>query len=67
MKNQKRKQFVINLILLFWGLFPYAFKTAMMQRGKFAIGGEYCLFILPFVIAELIFTIEDLVKGTYSR
>lgn len=57
---KKRKNFVLFLMFIFWGMFPTACKIAMIQRGKFAIGGEYCLLILPFVIAELVFTLADL-------
>ena len=60
MKNVKRQRFVYFLMFIFWGMFPTAYKIAMAQRGKFAIGGEYCLLILPFVIAELVFTLADL-------
>ena len=59
---KKRQNFLILLIIVFWGMFPSAYKVAMAQRGQFAIGGEYCLLILPFVIAELVFTLTDLHK-----
>lgn len=66
----KRQRFVLLLMFIFWGMFPTAFQMAMNQRGKFAIGGEYCLLILPFVIAELVFTMADMkeeAKGWYIR
>ena len=69
-RKEKRQRFVLLLMFIFWGMFPVAYKTAMAQRGKFAIGGEYCLLILPFVIAELVFTVADLkkeAKGWYIR
>ena len=58
----KRQRFVLLLMAIFWGMFPSAYKVAMAQRGQFAIGGEYCLLIFPFVIAELAFTLADLKK-----
>ena len=58
----KRQRFVLLLMTIFWGMFPSAYKVAMAQRGRFAIGGEYCLIILPFVIRGLVFTLEDLKK-----
>ncbi|MBR5873150.1 MAG: hypothetical protein IKY90_00270 [Oscillospiraceae bacterium] len=58
----KRQRFVLMLMFIFWGMFPTAYQMAMLQRGKFAIGGEYYLLILPFVIAELVFTLADLKK-----
>lgn len=58
----KRQRFVLLLMAIFWGMFPSAYKVAMAQRGRFAIGGEYCLIILPFVIRGLVFTLEDLKK-----
>ena len=66
----KRQRIVYLLMFIFWGMFPTACKIAMIQRGKFAIGGEYCLLIMPFVIAELVFTLADLkreAKGWYIR
>ena len=60
--KEKRQRFVLLLMFIFWGMFPTAYQMAMHQRGKFAIGGEYCLLILPFVIAELVFTVADLKK-----
>lgn len=61
---KKRRNFVLILTLIFWGMFPTACRIAMAQRGQFAIGGEYALLILPFVIAELVFTVADLVKDS---
>ena len=61
-RKEKRQRFVLLLMFIFWGMFPSAYRMAMHQRGKFAIGGEYCLLILPFVIAELVFTVADLKK-----
>ena len=61
-KKEKRQAFVLFLMFIFWGMFPTAYQMAMHQRGKFAIGGEYCLLILPFVIAELVFTATELTK-----
>ncbi len=61
---KKRRNFVLFLMFIFWGMFPTACKIAMAQRGQFAIGGEYCLLILPFVIAELVFTLVDLKKDS---
>lgn len=60
--KEKRQRFVLLLMFIFWGMFPTAYQMAMHQRGKFAIGGEYCLLILPFVIRELVFTVADLKK-----
>lgn len=61
-KKEKRQKFVLFLMFIFWGMFPTAYQMAMHQRGKFAIGGEYCLLILPFVIRELVVTVADLKK-----
>ena len=58
----KRQRFVLLLMAIFWGMFPSAYKVAMAQRGQFAIGGEYCLLVLPFVIRGLVFTLTDLHK-----
>ena len=58
----KKQRFLLLLIFIFWGMFPSAYRVAMAQRGQFAIGGEYCLLIFPFVIAELVFTLADLKK-----
>lgn len=60
--KNKRKIYMAGLVLFFWGMFPTAYQMAMHQRGKFAIGGEYCLLIRPFVIAEIVFTLADLVR-----
>lgn len=69
MKKQKnkRKNLLLIIWIICWGMFPTALQMAMRQRGQFAIGGEYCLLLLPFVIAELVFTIEDLLKGTTAE
>lgn len=69
-RKEKRQRFVLLLMFIFWGMFPTAYQMAMYQRGKFAIGGEYCLLILPFVIRELVFTVVDMkkeAKGWYIR
>ena len=69
-RKEKRQRFVLLMMFIFWGMFPTAYQMAMHQRGKFAIGGEYCLLVLPFVIAELVFTVADLkkeAKGWYIR
>lgn len=58
----KKQRFLLLLIFIFWGMFPSAYKVAMAQRGQFAIGGEYCLLIMPFVIRGLVFTLADLKK-----
>ena len=61
--KEKRQRLVLLLMFIFWGMFPSAYRMAMHQRGEFAIGGEYCLLILPFVIRELVFTVADLKKA----
>lgn len=69
-RKEKRQRFVLLLMFIFWGMFPTAYRMAMHQRGEFAIGGEYCLLILPFVIRELVFTVADMkeeAKGWYIR
>ena len=63
MKNTKRQRFVLVLMFIFWGMFPAAYRGAMLQRGRFAVGGEWCLLIMPFVIAEIVFTLQDIKKG----
>lgn len=63
---KKRRNFVLLLMFIFWGMFPSAYKVAMAQRGRFAIGGEYCLLVLPFVIRGLVFTLSDLQKDSKS-
>ena len=64
---KKRQNFLILLIIVFWGMFPSAYRVAMAQRGHFAIGGEYCLLILPFVISSLLTTLADITKDANSR
>ena len=63
---KKRQNFLILIIIVFWGMFPSAYRVAMAQRGQFAIGGEYCLLILPFVIYSLLDTLVDLTKEAES-
>lgn len=63
-RKEKRQRFVLFLMFIFWGMFPTAYRMALHRRGKFAIGGEWCLLILPFVIAELVFTVADLKKDS---
>lgn len=63
----KRQRFVLLMVFIFWGMFPTAYQMAMHQRGKFAIGGEYCLLVLPFIIAEIVFTLADMKKDAESR
>ena len=58
----KKQRFILLLMAIFWGMFPSAYRVAMAQRGQFAIGGEYCLLIMPFVISGLVFTLADLRK-----
>ena len=60
----KRQRFVLLLMAIFWGMFPSAYRVAMAHRGQFAVGGEWCLLIMPFVIAELVFTVADLKKDS---
>ena len=60
----KKQRFLLLLIFIFWGMFPSAYKVAMAQRGQFAVGGEWCLLIMPFVIAQLVFTLADLKKDS---
>ena len=69
-RKEKRQRFVLLLMFIFWGMFPSAYRVAMSQRGQFAVGGEWCLLIMPFVIGELVFTVADLkkeAKGWYIR
>ena len=64
MKKKKRRQlFVLVLVALCWGAFPTAYQAANLARGRFAVGGEYALLVLPFVVAEVVFTFADICKG----
>lgn len=61
MKKKKRRQlFVLVLVVLCWGALPTAIQAANQARGGFAVGGEYALLVLPFVVAEVVFTLSDL-------
>lgn len=60
----KRQRFVLLLMAIFWGMFPSAYRVAMAQRGQFAVGGEWCLLIMPFIIAQLVFTLADLKRDS---
>ena len=63
----KRQRFVLLLMGIFWGMFPSAYRVAMAQRGQFAVGGEWCLLIMPFIIAQLVFTLADLKRDSKGR
>lgn len=62
-KKQRRQLFVFVLVALCWGALPAAVQAANLARGGFAVGGEYALIVLPFVVAEVVFTLADLCKG----
>jgi len=48
------------LIALFWGSFPSIYTSMYNQRGGFAVGGEWLMFIFPFVIYILVDTVCDM-------
>jgi len=57
---EKRHWLLIVLIALFWGSFPSIYTSMYNQRGGFAVGGEWLMFIFPFVIYILVDTVCDM-------
>ena len=51
---KKRTYILIALIAVFWGSFPSIYTSVYNQRGGFALGGEWLMFICPFVIYSII-------------
>lgn len=62
-KKKRRQMFVLVLVALCWGALPTAIQAANFARGRFAIGGEYSLVFLPFIVAEVVFTLADLCQS----